>query len=190
MRRTTKKAIINNTLRVIASPIILVVFILGKLGVLKAIKNKATKVLDARANTRRRHREDLISRTTANLHCKNIDTYPSFWLGDTCMGAYSNGSIKLSAKAQGVNLVETMFHEDRHFQQEQTNPNCFKGYIKAEDDYRGYIRQHVEKDARRYAYVHTMRYAKARFGIRFYLFAPMYRLHSHPWKNLTLKQYR
>lgn len=182
MKRILMKAITRIILVTIASPFIL--------GVLRGIKNTVSNYVEMEAKARKERREDLISEVSTYLHCKNIDTHPSFWLGDTCMGYYSNGHIKVSNTTTGVQLIETMFHEDRHFKQEQANPNCFKDYIRAEDDYRGYIRQHVEKDARRYAYVKTMRYAKSKLGIRFYLFAPLYRLKSHPWKNVTLKKYR
>lgn len=184
------KAITHAIVVTIASPFILLEGVLRKTGLLKVITNTISTVLEERTNNKRRRREALIQETQSHLHCKNIDTYTSFWMGDTCMGSYGNGRIKLNAEAKGISLIETMFHEDRHYQQEQANPKCFIGYIKAEDDYRGYIRQHVEKDARRYAYVTTMRHAKHKLGVRFYLFAPLYRLQSHPWKNTSLKKYR
>lgn len=190
MKRILKKNITHIIIVTIASPFILVEFILRKLGVLRTIKNIVSNYVEARTKARQERREDLISEVSTYLYCKNVDTYPSFWLGNTCMGSYSNGHIKVSTTTKGLQLIETLFHEDRHFKQEQANPNCFKDYIRAEDDYRGYIRQHVEKDARRYAYVKTMRYAKSKLGVRFYLFAPLYRLQSHPWKNVTLKKYR
>lgn len=185
MKRNTKRAI-GKVIKIMLLPSLVIYLVLKRLGVTSYLKSK----VEAKLQQKEAARADLRDKVTAKLHCSNVTEYPAFWMGNTCAGSYSNGVIKLNTEVRGVDLVETLFHEDRHFQQEQRNPNCFEGYIKAEDDYRGYIRQHVEKDARRYAYVQTMRYAKEVFPIKFYLFAPMYRLRSHPWKGVVLKKYR
>lgn len=186
MKRSTKR-LICKVMMVILLPLPVVYTILKRLGVISYLRSK----IEAKVQQREEKRADLRDRVTAKLHCSNVTEYPAFWMGNTCAGSYNRGVIKLNAKVRGVDLVETLFHEDRHFQQEQRNPNCFEGYIKAEDDYKGYIRQHVEKDARRYAYVQTMRYAKEVMSpIKFMLFVPLYRLSSHPWEGVVLKKYR
>ena len=165
---------------VTASPFILLEKTLKITGVMSAIKgrNERKKRL---ADIRRKR---LVNKIKKELQCKNVSLFPAFWLGRDCNGAYCNGSIMISSKANGISLVAAAYHEDRHYQQENTNPNCFKGYIQADDDYQGYIKQHVEKDARRYSYVMTMRYAKTEFGvIKYNVFAVLYRLAYHPWKN-------
>ena len=165
---------------VTASPFILLAKILKRIGVVTAIKShneRKKRLADIR-------RKKLVSKIKKELQCKNVSLFPAFWLGRNCNGVYGNGSIKISSKANGIAVVATAYHEDRHYQQEKTNPNCFKGYIQADDDFQGYIKQHVEKDARRYSYVMTMRYAKTEFGvIRYNVFAVLYRLAYHPWKN-------
>ena len=167
---------------VTASPFILLEKILKRTGVVTAIKghNERKKRL---ADIRRKR---LVNKIKKELQCKNVSLFPAFWLGRDCNGVYGNGSIKISSKANGISVVATAYHEDRHYQQENTNPDCFRGYIKAEDDYKEYLKQHVEKDARRYSYVMTMRYAKKEFGtIKFMLFATLYRLAAHPWNNIN-----
>ncbi len=165
---------------VTASPFILLEKMLKITVVTSAIKshNERRKRL---ADIRRKR---LVNKIKKELQCKNVSLFPAFWLGRNCNGVYGNGSIKISSKANGITVVATAYHEDRHYQQEKTNPDCFKDYIQADDDYQDYIKQHVEKDARRYSYVMTMRYAKAEFGTtKFMVFAALYRLAYHPWKN-------
>ena len=165
---------------VTASPFILLEKILKITGVMSAIKSRSERkkrLADIR-------RKKLVSKIKKELQCKNVSLFPAFWLGNNCHGVYSNGSIKINSETNGIAVVATAYHEDRHYQQEKTNPDLFKGYIKADDDYQGYIKQHVEKDARRYSYVMTMRYAKTEFGvIKYNVFAVLYRLAYHPWKN-------
>ena len=165
---------------VTASPFILLEKILKITGVMSAIKSRSER----KKRLAGIRRKKLVSKIKKELQCKNVSLFPAFWLGDNCHGVYSNGSIKINSETNGIAVVATAYHEDRHYQQEKTNPNCFKGYIQADDDYQGYIKQHVEKDARRYSYVKTMRYAKAEFGtIKFMVFAALYRIEYHPWKN-------
>ena len=169
---------------VMASPFMLLEKTLKVIGVttafkayLKRRKTRKKRLADVR-------RKKLVNKVKKELQCKDVTLFPAFWLGTDCMGTYSNGSIKISSEANGIRVVAAAYHEDRHYQQEKANPNCFRGYIQADDDYRGYIKQHVEKDARRYSYVMTMRYAKAEFGvIKYNIFAPLYRSAYHPWKN-------
>ena len=165
---------------VTASPFILLEKILKITGVTSAIKshNERKKRL---AKVRRKR---LVNKIKKELQCKNVSLFPAFWLGKNCHGVYGNGSIKISSETNGITIVATAYHEDRHYQQEKTNPDCFKGYIQADDDYQGYIKQHVEKDDRSYSYFKTMRYAKAEFGTtKFMVFATLYRSAYHPWKN-------
>ena len=171
---------------VTASPFILLEKMLKITVVTSAIKshNERKKRL---ADIRRKR---LVNKIKKELQCKNVSLFPAFWLGDDCRGVYSNGRIKINSETNGIAVVATAYHEDRHYQQEKTNPNCFRYYIKAEDDYKEYLKQHVEKDARRYSYVKTMRYAKAEFGTtKFMVFAAIYRSSHHPWskKNKTLR---
>ena len=180
MRKILKNKIVWFMVIVAASPFILLEKILKRTGVVTAIKGR--KERKRRLTHIRRKR--LVNKIKKELQCKNVSLFPTFWLGSGCNGAYVNGSIMIGSKTNGISLVATVYHEDRHYQQEKTNPNCFKGYIEADDDYQGYIKQHVEKDARRYSYVMTMRYAKTEFGvIKYNVFAVLYRLAYHPWKN-------
>ena len=165
---------------VIASPFMLLEKMLKATGVVTAVKshNERKKRL---ADVKRKR---LVNKLKKELQCKNVSLFPAFLLGKNCYGGYNNGSIKINSEINDIAMVATAYHEDRHYQQEKTNPNCFRGYIKAGDDYQGYIKQHVEKDARRYSYVMTMRYAKTEFGvIKYNIFAVLYRLAYHPWKN-------
>lgn len=190
MKRSTKRIIgkvIGKVIRIMLLPSWIVYLVLKRLGVASYIESK----IAAKLQQKEAARADLRDKVATKLHCSNVSEYPAFWVGSRCAGYYRAGRIVINANTKGIDMVETLFHEDRHYQQEQRNRNCFKGYIAGEDDYKGYIRQHVEKDARRYAYVQTMRYAKEIFTpVRFYIFAPLYRLRSHPWKGLVLKKYR
>ena len=179
------KKILNNkaiwlVVVVTASPFILLEKLLKVTGVTAAFRRRK-EVQKRRAGIRRKR---LVRDLKKNLQCKHISIFPAFFLGKNCMGVYSNGTIRVSNAASNIGIVATAYHEDRHYQQEQANPKCFVGYIDANADYQGYIKQHVEKDARRYSYVMTMRYAKVNLGaIKYCLFVPMYRLAHHPWKN-------
>lgn len=186
MKRSTKRTI-GKVIKLMLLPSWLIYLVLKRLGVASYIESK----IAAKLQQKEIARENLKNKVTTKLHCSNVTEYPASWIGNSCAGYYRAGRIIVNAKIKGIDLVDTLFHEDRHYQQEQRNRNCFKGYIKAEDDYKGYIRQHVEKDARRYAYVQTMRYAKEVLSpIKFMLFVPLYRLRSHPWKGVVLKKYR
>ena len=182
MKKILKNKIVWFMVIVTASPFILLEMILKETGVIRWYK---------RCNERKKRladvkRKRLVNKITKELHCKNVSLFPAFWLGNNCHGVYSNGSIKINSETNGIAVVATAYHEDRHYQQEIANPNCFRGYIKAEDNYKEYLKQHVEKDARRYSYVKTMRYAKEEFGtIKFMVFATLYRLACHPWKNIN-----
>lgn len=186
MKRSIKRTI-DKVIDVMLLPAWIIYVVLKRLGITSYIESR----ISAKRQQKEAARADLKDRVKTKLHCRHVIEHSAFSMGDTCAGSYSNGIIKLNENTKGVDMVETLFHEDRHYLQEQRNPNCFKGYIKPEDDYKGYIRQHVEKDARRYAYVQTMRYAKEIFPpVKFYGFASLYRLRSHPWKGFLLKKYR
>lgn len=184
MKKVLDNKIVWLLVVVVASPFILLEKVLKATGVVTTFstynkqRNKRKKRL---ADVKRKR---IVNKLKKELQCKNVSLFPAFWLGKDCNGMYSNGSIQISSAVNGILVVATAYHEDRHYQQEKANPNCFKGYTNAEDDYQGYLKQHVEKDARRYSYVKTMRYAKAEFGvIKFMVFATIYRLAYHPWKN-------
>ena len=169
---------------VTASPFILLEKILKITGAMTAFSTWNKSHNERKKRLADVRRKKLVNKIKKELQCKNVSLFPAFWLGKNCNGVYGNGSIKINSETNGIAVVATAYHEDRHYQQEKTNPDCFKGYIKADDDYQGYIKQHVEKDARRYSYVMTMRYAKTEFGvIKYNVFAVLYRLAYHPWKN-------
>lgn len=184
MRKILKNKIVWFMVIVTASPFILLEKILKITGAMTAFSTWNKSHNERKKRLADIRRKKLVSKIKKELQCKNVSLVPAFWLGSNCNGAYSNGSIKINSKINGIAVVATAYHEDRHYQQEKTNPDCLKGYIKANDDYQGYRKQHVEKDARRYSYVMTMRYAKTEFGvIKYNVFAVLYRLTYHPWKN-------
>ena len=184
MRKILDNKIVWFMVIVTASPFILLEKILKATGAMTAFSTWNKKYNERKKRLADIRRKKLVSKIKKGLQCKDVSLFPAFWLGDNCHGAYSNGSIKINSEINGIAVVAAAYHEDRHYQQEKINPGCFKGYIKADDDYQGYIKQHVEKDARRYSYVMTMRYAKTEFGvIKYNVFAVLYRLAYHPWKN-------
>ena len=95
---------------VTASPFILLEKILKITGVVTAIKshNERKKRL---ADIRRKR---LVNKVKKELQCKNVSLFPAFWLGDNCYGVYSNGSIKINSETNGIAVVATAYHEDRH----------------------------------------------------------------------------
>lgn len=64
--------------------------------------------------------------------------------------------------ANVLDVIQTLFHEHRHYQQHKNNNNVFSKYVTAEECYSKYYVQFVEADARRYGYVATQRYVAER----------------------------
>jgi hypothetical protein len=73
------------------------------------------------------------------------------------MGGYYNPReeyIALNiAYISNVKIVDTLYHEWRHWQQHRKNSSFMDGYIPSDVCYQSYMLQHIEVDARRYGYV-------------------------------------
>lgn len=112
------------------------------------------------------------------LECKDIRFFPRILMGKL-LGYYTNGSITVSSGVHGLLLADTLFHEDRHYRQELAkHPGLADGvYIQAKEDYPRYYEQHVEKDARRYAYVQVCRHFSD--DRKMWIYKPIF----HPYKG-------
>lgn len=142
----------------------------------EAIKNRVARV-----------REQTINEIVPTLVCKNVDTDMYYFMMPSVntVGYYSDYFKKIYVRKDliGASLVDTLYHEDRHHQQYTRNKECFANYIREEDDRLGYMLQHVEKDARRYAYVQTIRSLKRKGGLRRMLAAILITYFTHPFKG-------
>lgn len=109
-------------------------------------------------------REATLVRVLPMLECDNVFTdMVDFMMDKDTQGYYSSSTkgIVVRKNLFGINLVDTLFHEDRHYQQHMKNKDFMVGYIRHEDDKLGYMLQHIEKDARRYAFVQTIKAIKS-----------------------------
>ena len=103
---------------------------------------------------RNRSKERMWETVTPYLHCKNVTIVPSgtgLLISEECNGAYHNGIIQVSDTEFGVGLIDTLFHEDRHYIQDMSSKYNNRDYS---------IDYHIrpwEVDARRYAFVKTTR---------------------------------
>ena len=110
--------------------------------------------MKTREALRNRSKKRMWERVTPYLHCKNVTIVPSgtgLLISEDCNGAYHNGIIHISNDEFGVALIDTLFHEDRHYIQDMSSKYNNRDYS---IDY--YIRP-WEVDARRYAFVKTTR---------------------------------
>jgi len=86
-------------------------------------------------------------------------------------------------------MLDLLFHEDRHHQQHQgdTLPTSeeYVNYSKATET--AYRRQHIEKDARRYAYVQTCKTVNANPALFARVGFWIYKQAFHPFKGLLYK---
>ena len=108
-------------------------------------------------------REATLNKVLPLLECNNVFTdMADFMMTNGTQGYYSASTRGIAVRKGlfGIGLVDTLFHEDRHYQQHMKNKNFMIGYIKYEDDKLGYTLQHIEKDARRYAFIQTIKYIK------------------------------
>lgn len=132
-----------------------------------------------------RVRQETISEILPTLACKNVDTDMYFFMmpSSNTVGYYSDYYKKIYIRKDliGASLVDTLYHEDRHHQQYVKDSHCFDNYIREEDDRLAYMLQHVEKDARRYAYVQTIKSLKAKGGLRRMLAAMVITFIHHPF---------
>ena len=142
-----------------------------------------------------RVRQETIDTILPTLVCKNVDTdmYSSMMPALNTVGYYNSYYKKIHVRKDlvGASLVNTLYHEDRHHQQFTKNSHYFDNYIKEKDDSLGYMLQHVEKDARRYAYVQTIKSLKAKGGLRRMLAAMVITFIHHPFKGrLSTNKYK
>lgn len=136
-----------------------------------------------RAEARDKHIKDMVM---PKMNCKRVVSGMPIFMG-AVGGYYNNGDITINHKlSKGIILVDTLFHEDRHFMQDVQGKLDDSKYIKcSKETMKAYRQQHVEKDARRYAYVQTVRFVKANpDGIRFlWLYKKVY----HPFYGIARK---
>ena len=125
-------------------------------------------------------------RVMPKMNCKKVTSGIPIFMG-AVGGYYNHGSITINHKlSKGIILVDTLFHEDRHFMQDVQGRLDDEKYIEcSKETMKAYRQQHVEKDARRYAYVQTVRFVKANpEGIRFlWLYKKVY----HPFYGIARK---
>lgn len=144
---------------------------------IKTIKQRVARV-----------RQEAVDEILPTLVCKNVDTDMHSLMMPTIntVGYYDSYYNKIYVRKDlvGVSLVDTLYHEDRHHQQFIKNSCYFNNYIKEKDDSLGYMLQHVEKDARRYAYVQTIKYLKTKGGLRRMLTAMVITFIRHPFKGI------
>ena len=136
-----------------------------------------------RAEARDKRIKDMVM---PKMNCKNVVSGVPLFMG-AVGGYYNHGGITINHKlSKGILLVDTLFHEDRHFMQDVQGKLDDSKYIECtKETMKAYRQQHVEKDARRYAYVQTVRFVKANpEGIRFlWLYKKVY----HPFYGIARK---
>lgn len=142
-----------------------------------------------------RVRQETIDTILPTLVCKKVDTdMHSFMMpSSNTLGYYNDCFKKIYIRKDlfGASLVDTLYHEDRHHQQYIKDSHCFDDYIKEEDDRLGYMLQHVEKDARRYAFIKTIKLLKVKGGLRSMLAAMVITFIHHPFKGrLSTNKYK
>ena len=173
------KRIIKSLLVVLVLPLALLAVLLKRTGLINYVSNKIA-VRKATKELRKIHRNSSINSVVLNkIQCKNVVVYQQIFLGNVA-GYYEEGKIVVSNRNVGLMLADTLFHEDRHYQQELANVD-FSGYIQPKEDLISYHRQHVEKDARRHAYVQVCKSFSDDGKIGFYKFM------FHPWKGVIPK---
>ncbi len=130
--------------------------------------------------------KDIKAMVMPKMNCKRVVSGVPIFMG-AVGGYYNNGDITINHKlSKGIILVDTLFHEDRHFMQDVQGKLDDSNYIDCtKETMKAYRQQHVEKDARRYAYVQTVRFVKANpEGIRFlWLYKKVY----HPFYGIARK---
>ena len=130
--------------------------------------------------------KDIKAMVMPKMNCKRVVSGIPIFMG-AVGGYYNNGDITINHKlSKGIILVDTLFHEDRHFMQDVQGKLDDSKYIEcSKETMKAYRQQHVEKDARRYAYVQTVRFVKANpEGIRFlWLYKKVY----HPFYGIARK---
>ena len=130
--------------------------------------------------------KDIKAMVMPKMNCKRVVSGIPIFMG-AVGGYYNNGDITINHKlSKGIILVDTLFHEDRHFMQDVQGKLDDSKYIDCtKETMKAYRQQHVEKDARRYAYVQTVRFVKANpEGIRFlWLYKKVY----HPFYGIARK---
>ena len=135
----------------------------------------------ARAETRDKGIKDMVM---PKMNCKRVVSGIPIFMG-AVGGYYNNGGITINHKlSKGILLVDTLFHEDRHFMQDVQGKLDDSKYIECtKETMKAYRQQHVEKDARRYAYVQTVRFVKANpERIRFLW---LYKIVYHPFYGIA-----
>lgn len=104
---------------------------------------------------------DLLNRIRPTVICNDIQLVSKYDallnIGEhkECHGVYYQGSIILNNSIVGIEMVDTVYHEDRHHQQ-----HIMQGRYRIKDFSIPYKLRPWEVDARRYAYVSTVRFIK------------------------------
>jgi hypothetical protein len=153
-----------------------------------AVLHTAVKFLEARkVSTREKEearRKAILTDVKRNMECKNISFSYSLFMGRS-LGIYlSNKSIQVNTDGNvGLLLADTLYHEDRHYQQDLAGKLPEEDYIQPQDNFLEYRRQHCEKDARRYAYVKVCRNCTGPLYKRVWLYKAIF----HPWKGVAYR---
>ena len=187
--------ILSVTIGIVSGLIVLgVLLICGRVKAIRRTLNKLTRPLvvhvqdKARARKLKAEARDkyLQAKVMSKLNCKKVTSGIPIFMG-AVGGYYNNGGITINHKlSKGIILVDTLFHEDRHFMQDVQGRIDDNKYIEcSKETMKAYRQQHIEKDARRYAYVQTVRFVKANpEGIRFlWLYKKVY----HPFYGIARK---
>lgn len=140
--------------------------------------------------TKRKERLDLRdaeikSKVLPYLNCKYIVSgVPLFMRG--IGGSYYNKVITINPNiSRGIVLIDTLFHEDRHYQQDMQGKIDKTEYIDySKENKRAYRQQHIEKDARRYAYVQTVRFMREHYPNKKFLLW-VYRMIMNPFYGIS-----
>lgn len=140
--------------------------------------------LFARKQAKREAQNQLFTSVCRELVCDNVSVMPTFFMGISD-GTYDarNEAIAISTNVFGIRLIDNMFHEDRHHAQHMRGLLHKKPYIRctSRETYVKYLTQWVEYDARRYAYVMTIKYLRDNPGLipkwKVYIYKAMY----HPF---------
>ena len=101
---------------------------------------------------RNRSKRKVFAAVTSYLYCTDVEAVPAgtgLLITEDCNGAYYSGTIHISEDEFGVGLMDTLFHEDRHYQQDMNDKYSKRDYNIA------YQYRPWEVDARRYAFIKT-----------------------------------
>ena len=178
------KTILRTLTIILVSPIAFIVVLMKRGTYSRRLINTISDYFTNRAKTKQALADSrnkyVQAKVLDKLYCNEVNIYPKIFLGRVS-GYYKDGRIVASTKNVGLMLADTLFHEDRHYQQDTKNLIDEDTYIQHDQDLLGYLTQHIEKDARRYAYVQVCKHFPDDPKIK------RYKLFFHPWKGIVPK---